>query len=253
MVGPGYGSPLPWLDQPGAVESGNATEIAAAGVAGTPQALPHAEAIQRSFGSHDVSGTRTHVGGGAAEAADAFGAEAFATGNEVGFRESPDLHTAAHEAAHVVQQRGGVQLKDGVGQVGDAYEQHADAVADRVVAGQSAQGLLDQMAGTSVGGSAASSRDVHSPGIQSLAVQLEGGHAAAAVRHQLAIGSSGDTVVAKGTRVTYSVDGVQHAGDKHRYEWSVENDAASVEKAGPRSPYCGSFTGPMRPRGPSTP
>jgi peptidoglycan hydrolase-like protein with peptidoglycan-binding domain len=47
----------------------------------------------------------------------------------------------------VVQQRGGVQLKGGVGQAGDAYEQHADAVADKVVAGESAEPLLSKMAG----------------------------------------------------------------------------------------------------------
>ena len=56
------------------------------------------------------------------------------------------MHTAAHEAAHVVQQRGGVQLKSGVSQSGDVYEQHADAVADLVVRGQSAQPLLDSFA-----------------------------------------------------------------------------------------------------------
>ena len=58
-----------------------------------------------------------------------------------------DLHIAAHEAAHVVQQRGGVQLKGGVGEVGDAYEQHADQVADAVVQGKSAEALLDPYAG----------------------------------------------------------------------------------------------------------
>jgi hypothetical protein len=47
-----------------------------------------------------------------------------------------------------VQQRSGVQLKGGVGQVGDAYEQHADAVADKVVAGESAEPLLSAMAGS---------------------------------------------------------------------------------------------------------
>jgi hypothetical protein len=67
-------------------------------------------------------------------------------GNDVAFGEAPDLHTAAHEAAHVVQQRGGVQLKGGVGKDGDHYEQHADAVADAVVAGRSAEGLLTQVA-----------------------------------------------------------------------------------------------------------
>ena len=53
------------------------------------------------------------------------------------------MNTAAREAAHVVQQRSGVQLKGGVGEAGDAYERHADAVADRVVAGRSAEALLD--------------------------------------------------------------------------------------------------------------
>jgi hypothetical protein len=41
-----------------------------------------------------------------------------------------------------MQQRGGVQLLGGIGAAGDAYEQNADAVADRVVAGQSAADLL---------------------------------------------------------------------------------------------------------------
>mgnify|MGYP002064701929 CR=1 FL=1 len=31
------------------------------------------------------------------------GAKAYATGNHVAFQQQPDLHTAAHEAAHVVQ------------------------------------------------------------------------------------------------------------------------------------------------------
>jgi len=60
----------------------------------------------------------------------------------------------AHEAAHVVQQRGGVQLEGGIGQPGDSYEQHADAVADAVVAGRSAAPLLDQASHTAASGSA---------------------------------------------------------------------------------------------------
>src|SRR5690606_15975344 len=43
--------------------------------------------------------------------------------------------------------RGGVQLKGGVGAVGDTYERHADAVADLVVQGKSAESLLDAYAG----------------------------------------------------------------------------------------------------------
>ncbi|MBC8426498.1 DUF4157 domain-containing protein, partial [bacterium] len=109
--------------------------------------MPHQEAIQQAFGSHDVGGISAHVGGQAAESCGAIGASAYATGNAVAFKSAPDLHTAAHEAAHVVQQRQGVSLKGGVGQAGDAYEQHADQVADAVVSGRSAQGLLDGQTG----------------------------------------------------------------------------------------------------------
>jgi hypothetical protein len=88
--------------------------------------------LRRAFGHHDISGIQAHTDGAAAASAGAMGAQAFATGNHVAFAGTPDLRTAAHEAAHVVQQRGGVQLKGGVGEAGDSYEQHADAVADRV-------------------------------------------------------------------------------------------------------------------------
>lgn len=71
------------------------------------------------------------------------GADAYTTGDHVVLGSGTDLHTVAHEAAHVVQQRGGVQLKGGVGEASDAYERHADAVADRVVAGRSAEDLLE--------------------------------------------------------------------------------------------------------------
>ena len=121
-------------------------DAAARGVSGAPTQLPFHDRIQQLFGHHDVGGIGAHVGGPAAEATHAMGATAYATGNQVAFGAAPDLHTAAHEAAHVVQQRGGVQLAGGVGQSGDRYEQHADAVADAVVAGRSAQALLDPFA-----------------------------------------------------------------------------------------------------------
>jgi hypothetical protein len=122
---------------------------AAEGVAGQGGQLPHIDQIRSSFGRHDVGPIEAHVGGAAADAAGDIGADAYATGNKVAFASAPDLHTAAHEAAHVVQQRGGVQLHGGVGAAGDAYERHADAVADQVVRGQSAEPLLDRMAGGS--------------------------------------------------------------------------------------------------------
>ncbi|MEL6181984.1 MAG: DUF4157 domain-containing protein, partial [Myxococcota bacterium] len=75
------------------------------GVRGAGQRLPHVDTIQQSFGSHDITAVQAHVGGDAAKASAAIGARAYATGNHVAFASSPDLHTAAHEAAHVVQQR----------------------------------------------------------------------------------------------------------------------------------------------------
>jgi hypothetical protein len=119
---------------------------ASRGVAGPGAALPHADAIQRAFGAHDISNVQAHTGQAAQQASYAIGAQAYAMGNHVAFAGVPDLHTSAHEAAHVVQQRAGVQLKGGVGEAGDAYERHADAVADKVVAGQSAEALLSHMA-----------------------------------------------------------------------------------------------------------
>jgi hypothetical protein len=116
--------------------------LAAHGTSGAGSGLPFLEQIQRAFGDHDVSNVQAHIGGPAADACQRMAANAYATGNHVAFRDAPDLHTAAHEAAHVVQQRAGVRLPGGVGQVGDEYERNADLVADAVVAGRSAEALL---------------------------------------------------------------------------------------------------------------
>ena len=137
---------------PATTRQDNIHAAAQMGTAGTGGALPHLDTIQRAFGRHDIRAISAHVGGDAAQASAAMGAEAFAFGDHVAFRSSPDLFTAAHEAAHVVQQRGGVQLKGGIGQVGDAYEQHADAVAAQVVRGESAESLLDSMVGAGSAG-----------------------------------------------------------------------------------------------------
>jgi hypothetical protein len=123
-------------------------EVASRGIAGPGAPLPHLDAIQRSFGEHDVSGVEAHVGSQAADANQALDALGYTLGNHVAFAAPPDLHTAAHEAAHVVQQRAGVHLRDGVGKVGDSYERQADAVAERVVRGESASDLLVRSTGS---------------------------------------------------------------------------------------------------------
>ena len=128
-------------------EDGGVEQQAARGVAGSGGPLPHGDQIQRAFGRHDVSGVQAHSDDQAGGAAQAIGAEAYATGDHVAFDGAPDLHTAAHEAAHVVQQRGGVQLKGGIDGGDDPHERHADDVADQVVSGKSAEALLDRYAG----------------------------------------------------------------------------------------------------------
>ena len=139
---------------------GRVHDLASHGTSGSGSTMPHSDRIQASFGHHDISNVQAYSGGKASEATKGMGASAYATGNKVAFGGSPDLHTAAHEAAHVVQQRAGVSLKGGVGQVGDKYEQHADQVADAVVQGKSAAGILDKMSGKA-------------PGVQRKAVQLD--------------------------------------------------------------------------------
>lgn len=127
--------------------SANGVQLAALQGVQTPSGqLPFAEQIQRSFGRFDVSQIRAHQGPEAAASAFAMGAAAYATGDHVVFGATPSLKTAAHEAAHVVQQRAGVHLPDGVGLVGDVYERHADAVADKVLRGESAEDLLTPFA-----------------------------------------------------------------------------------------------------------
>ncbi|HEX7840307.1 MAG TPA: DUF4157 domain-containing protein [Kofleriaceae bacterium] len=148
--------------QPGG-DSASVREAAQHGMAGPSTTLPHAAPIQASFGpKHDVSRIQAHVGGAAAAASASMGARAYATGDHVAFAAVPSLHLAAHEAAHTIQQRAGVQLSSGVGQAGDAYERHADAVADLVVQGKPATDLLDAMAGGGDSG-ASVQRDVHLP------------------------------------------------------------------------------------------
>jgi hypothetical protein len=119
---------------------------AAAGVRTPAAPLPFLDRIQASFGQHPLGHVKAHVGAEAASASRAMSARAFASGDHVVFGRRPDLRTTAHEAAHVVQQQAGARLTGGIGREGDAYERHADAVAEAVVAGRSAAGLLEPFA-----------------------------------------------------------------------------------------------------------
>jgi hypothetical protein len=158
-----YAGVQPRAAGPQALAPAEVQREAAAGVSGPASSLPHAERIQAAFGAHDIGGIGAHLDAGAGAACESIGARAYATGEDVAFAGSPDLHTAAHEAAHVVQQRAGVSLAGGVGREGDTYERHADVVADLVYRGHSAEAELDRLAGP--GGSSAVQR---APAVQRL-------------------------------------------------------------------------------------
>jgi hypothetical protein len=124
-----------------------ADEVAATiagGASGPGQALPNLPAVQGLFGRHDVSSIRAHTGAAAVEATKTLGGGAYASQGSIVLGRSTDLHTVAHEAAHVVQQRNGHAPAGGAGRAGDVFERHANAVADEVVAGRPAEQMLDR-------------------------------------------------------------------------------------------------------------
>jgi hypothetical protein len=102
--------------------------------------------MEPRFG-HDFSQVRVHTDARAANAAAAVDARAFTMNRNIVFaageyapRFESGLRLLSHELTHVLQQRVGVNLKNRVGQVGDAYERQADQVAVRV-----AEGKLDTL------------------------------------------------------------------------------------------------------------
>jgi hypothetical protein len=120
------------------VTGGEAFGVATSGSSGE---VPYRAEMEHAF-SEDFSGVKAHLGGAAARSGlDALGARAAAYGNTVAFESaSPSKELVAHELTHVVQQhRGGSdgpQHKADVSMPGDAAEVEADAVAQRVVAGE---------------------------------------------------------------------------------------------------------------------
>ncbi len=146
-----------------AQSSGDVRELAGKGTKTASSSLPYFDVIQAAFGHHDISGLVAHTDGEAGETAKGMGAKGYTAGKHVVLGPGADLFTVAHEAAHFIEQQHGlVSLPGGVGAVGDIYEQHADEVAGMVVAGQSAEALLDQYVGKS-GGTKAGGGAEHGP------------------------------------------------------------------------------------------
>lgn len=141
------------------------------GLSGAAGQLPYLDVIQRSFGRFNVRDIPAHAGPEAAAASQEIGAQAYATRGRVAFAKSPTLRDAAHEAAHAVLQREGASLQGGMGQRDDRFEIHADRVADKVEAGESAEPLLASMIdGSSEESGAAGSSDA---GVQAREVEQE--------------------------------------------------------------------------------
>jgi Domain of unknown function (DUF4157) len=132
--------------------------IAATGVAGGGAPLPYLADLKQSFGRHGdaLDAVRVHTGPDATRAARAIRADAYASGSDIALAAAPTRDLIGHEAAHIVQQRAGVALEGGVGDAGDAYEQHADDVGAAFAAGGSAEALLDRFAQTGDGPAAPS-------------------------------------------------------------------------------------------------
>ncbi len=123
-------------------------EITGRGLGGPGMEYPFMEQIQACFGKHDIRDLTAHTGPEAREANTLAGSDAYHKGRHVAFGDLPTLQVAAHEAAHAVQGVSGAQLHNGAGQANDRWEKNADAVADAVVQGKSAEGLLDGTTGS---------------------------------------------------------------------------------------------------------
>ncbi|MBX3154809.1 MAG: DUF4157 domain-containing protein [Deltaproteobacteria bacterium] len=135
---------------PGGATSWSFGDAINAGIHGGGHALPDTlrTRFETSLGT-DLGGVRVHTDGAAAQAASAYSARAFATGNDVVMgagQYQPDTQQGqwllAHEVAHTVQQRGaatGPQMKKEVSERGDACEVEADRAASAMVVGAPAQ------------------------------------------------------------------------------------------------------------------
>ncbi|MGH9115302.1 MAG: eCIS core domain-containing protein [Acidimicrobiales bacterium] len=112
-----------------------------------------AAAFVRSASGHDPSGIRVHEGPDAAAAARSVDAEMFASGSHLVAPRGLDVTTAegafktVHEVHHIVSQQAhgpvdGTVTADGlkISDPSDRYEQEADDVAARAVAGASGPG-----------------------------------------------------------------------------------------------------------------
>lgn len=109
-------------------------------VAGLRARPPHEEDLRRSFGPHYPEGTIAITGPAAVEANTGLGTSGLAAGGAVAFAADPSLELAAHEMAHVVQQRRGL----GAASTQD-HEEQARRIGEVTARGGSSAPLLDTL------------------------------------------------------------------------------------------------------------
>jgi hypothetical protein len=137
LANPWHGK-MPAVQGKGALEGIDVHQIARQGASGPAQSYPFREKVEAGL-DIDLAGIDAHIGPIASEACEQLGCAAYTMGNDVVFNGWPAESTAWHEGKHVDQQRQGVTLEGGVGEVGDVYEQEAEAAAAAATSGASAK------------------------------------------------------------------------------------------------------------------
>ena len=105
--------------------SSNVHKLAIDSFQGPSQTLPGFDQLQVGFAPYDLSGLKAYVGEPATIASAQMGAMAYAREEQIAFSRAPSLFAAAHDVAHVVQQRQGVNLYGDVGKPGDRFARQA--------------------------------------------------------------------------------------------------------------------------------
>ena len=118
----------------GSFDAPHEVEAHIAQTAGRGSGLPaDFQSKMESFANVDLSGVRLHTDDASSAAADAIGAEAFATGSDIYFGSGAgpaDTHLLAHEVAHVTQQMTGSAGSEMVGRKASAKPKNPATAPD---------------------------------------------------------------------------------------------------------------------------
>lgn len=124
------------------LDEGTITRIGAQKGSGKPLEAGTRSEMEAAF-KQDFGDVRIHADASADELVRELDAKAFTTGKDVFFREGayqpdsePGKSLLGHELTHVVQQEGGVQSRNAIGRIGDAFEEEAASVGQAMSEGQ---------------------------------------------------------------------------------------------------------------------